>query len=455
MHFFTQVCYNGNMENNAKPKNNVEQMISDVQPGSPADRYGLCRGDVLCTLNDQPVIDIVDYEYLTANPRLTLTVRSAAGRERTLHIHKQEYEPLGLSFATSMMDNLRTCRNHCIFCFVDQMPRNVRTSLQVKDDDWRMSFIMGNYVSLTNVDDAELQRMIDRRVSPLYVSLHATDPEIRVQLMKNPNAGRVMEQLQKLKAAGIRFHLQVVLCPGINDGDILRKTLADVESLWPAAQSLAIVPVGLTRYRDGLPHLRCYTRSEAVSLINELAPLQSRYLEAYGTRLVFLSDEWYILAEQELPPYSFYEEFGQIENGVGLLRLFEDEFLSALAERNPLLQTRKLTVAGGVSAERFMRPLLEKLRPYGIEIRTVPILNHFFGEQITVAGLITGQDLIGQLANQELGEALLIPHNLLREQEDVFLDNMTLSEAEAALHTRILPFADGEELINLVFGSNK
>lgn len=435
------------MENMRK----IEQIISDVAPRSPAARAGIRRGDVLLMLNGEPVADLIDYEYLSAEAALSVTLRDAGGETRTIPVHKDECEPLGLGFATTLMDNMRTCKNRCVFCFIDQMRPGVRTSLHVKDDDWRMSFIMGNYVSLTNVAEQELDRIIARRVSPLYVSLHATDPDVRARMMSNPSAGNIMRYLCRLRDAGLRFHLQIVLCPGLNDGEALMRTLSDVETLLPAAQSLAIVPVGLTKYREKLYPLRPYTQQEARELIDVLTPMQAEYLTKYGTRLAFLSDEWYLLAGRALPAYEAYEGFAQIENGVGLLRLFERAFLDALAERRPLAHSAAFAAAGGTAAAPFMRALLQALRPYHIDVETFAVQNDYFGGNVNVGGLITGGDLIRQLKGRLGDKMLLLPRNMLREREDVFLDNVTLAEAERALGTRILPFWDGEDLIETVF----
>lgn len=431
----------------------TEQIVSDVASHSPAERAGICRGDRLLAINGAPVIDLVDYTALTAETDLILTVCRADGDEREISVKKELYEPLGLSFATSLMDKMRTCRNRCVFCFIDQMPKGGRTSLHVKDDDWRLSFIMGNYVTLTNVDDAELERMIARRVSPLYISVHATDPEVRRRIMGAKHAGRIMEQLNKLKNAGIRFHLQVVACPGLNDGDVLRRTIRDIETLLPAAESLAIVPVGLTNSREGLYPLRCYSKEEACGMIETIETMQERFLKQYGTRFVFLSDEWYCIAGKPLPDYDAYEDFSQIENGVGLLRLFEGELLDALEGNKPLPVRRDYVAASGVSAAPFMQSLMRRLEPYNVFVEVVPIENRYFGPTVTVSGLITGRDLTDGIREHINGRPLLIPHAMLREQDAVFLDDMTLTEAETLLHTRILPHYDAASLIGTVFGS--
>jgi len=430
---------------------NHQQIVSDVLPGSPAERAGIQIGDALVSIAGEPVIDLVDYEHLTAADEITLKILKKSGETELIDLEKDEYEPLGLSFATSLMDNMRTCRNHCVFCFIDQMPKGGRSSLHVKDDDWRMSFIMGNYVTLTNLDDREIDRVIRRRVSPLYVSLHASDPEVRRRMMRNPRAGDILKQLRKLAQAGLSFHLQIVLCPGINDGDVLRRSIDDVLALYPHAQSLAIVPVGLTRHRAGLFPLRTFTPAEAGALIGEMEAKQKEILARHGTRFVFLADEWYTMAGRTLPEYDDYEGFPQIENGVGLLRLFEDEMLGALEGRTPLSEPKRFLMAGGVSAEPFFREAYQKLLPYHITVDTRSVKNRFFGESVTVGGLVTGGDLIAQLADTDFGRALLIPRAMLKADEPVFLDGVTLAEAEAALNTRILPVATGEDLVEILF----
>ncbi len=428
------------------------QRIESVDVHSPAARAGVLSGEILCAINGEPVFDLVDYEYLTANARLTLTIEDNVGDVRSVHIRKEEIEPLGLNFQTTLMSDMRSCSYRCVFCFVDQMPKGLRPSLSVKDDDWRLSFIMGNYVTLTNASDAEFERILKRRVSPLYVSVHATDPEVRVKLMGNRTAGRILERLQKLKENGLKFHTQIVLCPGLNDGKVLEKTLSDLRALYPAAQSVAIVPVGLTRFRDGLYPLRPCTEQEARDMVTFMERFQSACREELGTSFAFLSDEWYLKAGMELPPYAHYEDFSQIENGVGMLRLYEEEFLYALEGRKPLKTVRHVSMAGGTGSAGFFGPLCEKLRPYGIELELFPIRNEFFGGNVNVAGLVTGQDLVGQLKGKLKTETLLLPKNMLREKEDVFLDDMTLDALCEMLGVRVIPVSGGEDLINTLFG---
>lgn len=433
-----------NMEKHAL----MGQRIVSVDQDSPAERFGLHVGDQLLSIDGEPVIDIIDYEFLTANGSLRLKVADPSGQERTVSIRKEEYEPLGLSFGTSLMDRVRVCRNRCVFCFVDQMPKGVRTSLSFKDDDWRLSFIMGNYVTLTNLSDGEFERILKRHVSPLYVSVHATDPELRSRLMGNPTAGRLMERLAALKEQGLQFHSQVVLCPGENDGASLDKTIADLARLSPSAQSLAVVPVGLTRFRDGLYPLKGFEKEGASRVIDQVEAWQKKLFKELDTRFVFLSDEWYLLAGRPLPEADTYEGYPQIENGVGLIRLFEEDFRYALEECAPLKAPKRVSFAGGFGATPVMAKLLKELEPYNISFETFGISNDFFGGNVSVAGLVTGQDLINQLQGRLNTKELMIPRCMLREQEDVFLDDMTLSQVEEELQITVTPISGGDDLIS-------
>ena len=425
-------------------------MITRVEADSPAAREGLRAGDRLLSVNGEPVKDLIDYEALSVRSRLVVEVERSGEKLRYL-VRKKVGEPLGLCFETTLMDRMQTCKNRCLFCFVDQMPKGIRSSLNVKDDDWRLSFIMGNYVTLTNVSEAEFERILKRRVSPLYVSVHSTDPALRVKLMSNPTAGRIMERLTALKEAGITFHTQIVLCPGLNDGEALERTLADLASLYPYCASVAAVPVGLTKYREGLYPLRGYTVDEARALIEYGEKKQAQYREQWDDTFFYLSDEWYLTAELPLPPAVSYGDFPQIENGVGLLRLFELDFREALAEKTPLPSPRQITVAGGTAANPFFRDLYKYLEDYNIYADVVPVQNRFFGGNVHVAGLVTAGDLMAAFPGPGDGP-LLIPRNMLREKDSVFLDGVTLSELEEKLGRRILPFGGGKEFIELIFG---
>lgn len=419
--------------------------VTHVDRPSPARRAGLRAGDVLLKLNGEPVLDLVDYEALSTEKTVTVTFLRD-GAEETVTLRKEEYEPLGLGFETTLMDRMQTCRNRCLFCFIDQMPGGIRSSLNVKDDDWRMSFIMGNYVSLTNISEEEFARILKRRVSPLYISVHATDPELRCRLMSNPTAGRIMERLTALKEAGLSFHCQAVLCPGINDGAAFERTVRELSALRPACLSLAAVPVGLTRFREGLYPLRGFTPEEAESVLKQGETLTKEL----GEEFLFLSDEWYLMAGRSLPPVESYGEFGQIENGVGLLRLFEQELRDELSYREPLPEPKTVTVAGGTAANAFFTELYECLKPFGVTAKTVPVKNAFFGGNVHVAGLVTGSDLIAAFP-EGAPETLYIPGNMLREREDVFLDGMQKTEVEARLGCRLVPFRTGYDFISAVF----
>ena len=424
--------------------------ITRVEADSPAAREGLRAGDRLLSVNGEPVKDLIDYEALSVRSRLIVEVEREGEKLRYL-VRKKVGEPLGLCFETTLMDRMQTCKNRCLFCFVDQMPKGIRSSLNVKDDDWRLSFIMGNYVTLTNVSEEEFQRILKRRVSPLYVSVHSTNPELRVKLMSNPTAGRIMERLTALKEAGITFHTQIVLCPGLNDGAELDRTLRDLASLYPYCASIAAVPVGLTKYRDGLYPLRGYTAEEARALIAYGEEKQAQYRAAWDDTFFYLSDEWYLTADLPLPPTESYGDFPQIENGVGLLRLFELDFREALAEKSPLPAPRHITVAGGVAANPFFRELYNELHMYNVYADVVPVENRFFGGNVHVAGLVTAGDLMRTFPEKG-GEPILIPRNMLREKDSVFLDGVTLAELEQRMDRRVLPFGGGRECIELIFG---
>ncbi len=429
------------------------QTITHVDPDTPAARCGIRAGDALLMINGEPVKDLIDYEKLTAERVLHIDV-CREGETLSYRIKKDEYEPLGLGFETSLMSRMQTCRNHCVFCFIDQMPRGVRTSLQVKDDDWRMSFIMGNYVTLTNVDDEEFNRIIRRGVSPLYVSVHAIDPKVRCHMMRNPTAGRIRERLQMLKDAGLQFHAQIVLCRGLNDGGILDETLRVLGELYPATASIAIVPVGVTKFREKLEHLETYDRDSSRKVIEQVERFQRECLEKCGSRIAFLSDEWYLNADRPIPSEAYYEDFGQIENGVGMLRLFAMDFEAALAEVKPLAKPKKITMAGGTAAAPFFLELYKQLDPYGVEWTYYPIPNRYFGGNVHVAGLVTGSDLITELSDKPLERTLLLPRNMLKEREDVFLDGITVKELEEKLHVRIVPVRDGADLVAKLFEEN-
>lgn len=438
----------------------MKHLITAVDSGSIAEEIGVEPGWRLLAIDGEEILDIIDYEQLMTKEVLTVSFETKDGEEVEAEIEKDLYETLGLNFESGLMSPIRHCKNHCVFCFIDQMPKGVRSTLHVKDDDWRLSLIMGNYVTLTNIDDAEFERILKRRVSPLYISVHATDGEIRKKMMRNPTAVRIMERLSRLKEEHMQFHAQIVLCPEINDGDILSKSLIDLLSLAPAAQSVAVVPVGLTKYREGLYPLRTLTKEEARDAIRRVAACNEAAKKEWGFGFAYASDEMYSIAELPLPEYDDYEDFPQIENGVGLLRKFEFEFKEALEEQRKLKKQLILDAATGESAHPFLQPLFEMLKPYGIDIRLHKIKNHYFGNTVTVSGLMTEGDLAAQLKDRLSGNVLLLPDDTLRERDDVFLDGKRLKDLEADLGVKVIPLcaSDGAlfvaELFDRIRNSN-
>lgn len=426
-------------------KNHPKHRIIMVDKSSVADEIGVQAGDFLVSINGAPVLDIIDYEQFMSSTALRMQFETADGALIDADIEKEEEEDMGLTFESSLMSPVRSCRNHCIFCFIDQMPRGGRRSLHVKDDDWRLSLIMGNYVTLTNTDDAEFKRIIERRVSPLYISVHATDKEVRKLMMKNDSAGLIMERLAMLKRANIAFHCQIVLCPGINDGEVLKATLLDLSRL--EAESVAVVPVGLTRYRKSLHPLRCIDKEGAIEAIATIDAFRKKGLR------VFAADELYLTAKLPLPPYESYGDFPQIENGVGLLRKFEFEFFHELKTQKNLAKPRVFNAVTGVLASGFLSSMFSNLNKYGIKINTYVVPNGYFGHTITVSGLVTAKDIMERLPNKLSDYPLLIPQCMLREGDDVFLDGMTVLELESALGVKIhvMPSHDGAAFIKYLF----
>ena len=428
--------------------------ITSVDSGSLAEELGIRPGEKLCSINGETIVDFLDYQALSANDKIRMLVRGEGG-ETEYVFEKDEYAPIGLNFATPMMSGVRLCANRCLFCFVDQLPEYARASLRVKDDDWRMSLMMGNYVTLTNVSDVEIGRIIRRKASPLYISVHAMDPGLRVQMLRTPRAARLPAQLRRLSEGGIRFHCQAVLCPGINDGPALERTIAELASLYPAARSLALVPVGLTDHREGLYPLRKYNRDGARQVLEIAQKWREKLCREIGTRFVFPSDELYLTAQSPIPGDDAYEEYAQIEDGVGSLRLLSAEFSEAYAQLPPEARTatrggRKLLIACGVSAAPFLEKLLAEHPVRGADVRVKAVENRFFGPSVTVSGLVAGKDLV-RAARTEDADRILITECMLREGDNVFLDDMTRTEAEKLLGRPVIPVGrHGEELLEAI-----
>jgi putative radical SAM enzyme (TIGR03279 family) len=423
--------------------------ITELTEHSPAARAGIRVGDRLVSIGGREIRDVLDYRFYLAETSVTLSLlRGDAPYE--VKIEKELYDDIGLGFASPLMDDKQRCSNRCIFCFIDQNPKGLRESLYFKDDDSRLSFLHGNYVTLTNMSDADIDRIIEMRFSPVNVSVHTMNPDLRVEMMHNKNAGRVLEYLPRLAAAGITLHCQIVLCRGINDGRELDLTMERLAALAPAIDSVSVVPAGMTAYRDGLYPLTPYTKREAKGVIRQVERFAKKCRRKLGARIFFCADELYLLAERRLPRERDYEGYPQIENGVGMLRSLVCEVKEALADA-PRRRGRRVTVATGVAAAPTLRLLCREAerRVKGLSAEVVEIQNDFFGHSITVSGLLTGRDLLAQLSGRELGDALLIPASTLRAGEDVFLCGMTLSELSSSLGIPVIPVAnDGGALVS-------
>jgi len=433
-----------------------DNRISKVLQGSIAEEMEIEKGDVLLTINGRAVKDIIDYLFLISDEYLELEVQKPDGEVWLLEIEKEYDEELGLEFKHPIMDHARNCRNKCVFCFIDQLPEGMRETLYFKDDDSRLSFLQGNFVTLTNVSQDELQRMIDYNISPINVSIHTTNPELRVKMLGNKNAGEVYKRLKLLGEHRVEMNGQIVLCPGFNDGIELDRTLRDLHDLPGGLQSIAVVPIGLTKYRDGLAPVKGYDKQLALETILQIEKWQSFFLEKRGTRFVFLSDEFYVLAGLDRPEYDAYEGFAQIENGVGLMTKLETEIQEGLKQLEGMdISKREVSIATGTSAFEYIEKLAQSVsgQHENCEVHVYKILNKFFGESITVAGLLTGQDLIAQLKDQPLGEALIIPESMLKSGERVFLDDITVEYVEKALNVTVLPIeVNGHAFLSNVLG---
>ena len=431
-------------------------MIRRVEPRSPAAKAGVQAGETLVEINGKQILDVLDYKFYSYDARLTLTLQAPDGASRTLRVRKEEGEDLGLEFETYLMDRARSCANNCIFCFVDQMPPGMRESLYFKDDDARLSFLMGNYLTLTNLSQREVQRIIDLRISPINVSVHTTDQSLRVEMLKNRRAGESIEIMRRFARHQITMNCQIVSCPGINDGPALDRTLRDLAEMFPAVHSVSVVPVGLTKYRDGLYPLRSYTAAEAGAVIDQVEAWSEHCRTEYGEGMFWCSDEFYLIAGRPIPEDEFYEDYCQLENGVGMLRLLQVEFKGALMTMDEGIgPVKPFAIATGMSAGPLITQLAKQASDAcgGIEHYVYPIRNDFFGHKITVSGLITGKDLIAQLRGKPLGQRLLLPSSMLRYHQNVFLDDVTVEQVEQALGVP-LTFVeqDGFALLDAMLG---
>ena len=423
-----------------KKKN--EHIVEKVLSGSIAEEMEITPGDALLEINGHKIEDIFDYQYYTQDEYIEILVRKPSGEEWLLEIDKGYDEDLGITFENGLMDDYRSCHNKCIFCFIDQMPKGMRDTLYFKDDDSRLSFLQGNYVTLTNMSDEDVDRIIRYNLSPINVSFQTTNPELRCRMLNNRFAGQALEKAWKLAQAGIIMNGQIVLCKGVNDGAELDRSIRDLSAYLPNLESVSVVPVGLSKYRDGLYPLEPFAKEDAKDVLRIIHGWQNKIYPEYGTHFVHASDEWYILAEEELPQEEQYDGYLQLENGVGMLRLLLDEFAEAMEEdriNGRQARAKHITLATGRLAYRFIKQMAMQMeeRYEGLQIDVIAIRNDFFGEMITVSGLLTGQDIMAQLKDRDIGEKLLLPQNVLKSGEPVFLDDYTLDDIEKALQVRI------------------
>ncbi len=432
-------------------------IVDSVAPGSIAGELDIEAGDALVEINGNKIEDIFDYQYYTQDEYIEVLIRKPSGEEWILEIDKEYDEDLGITFENSLMSEYRSCRNKCIFCFIDQMPKGMRDTLYFKDDDSRLSFLQGNYVTLTNMSDADVDRIIRYRLSPINVSFQTTNPALRCKMLNNRFAGQALEKAWKLARAGITMNGQIVLCKGVNDGAELERSISDLSAYLPNLESVSVVPVGLSKYRDGLFPLEPFTPQDARQVLAAIHKWQDKLYDAHGVHFVHASDEWYILAGEELPEEERYDGYLQLENGVGMLRLLIDEFqaaFDALRQAGDVeIAPKELSIATGKLACGFISDMAGQITTAfpQIKIHVYAVRNDFFGEMITVSGLLTGQDLRAQLKGKALGDRLLLPQNVLKSGETVFLDDMTLAELEKALQVPIdIVKSSGQDLLNAI-----
>ncbi len=416
--------------------------VASVVPESLAEEAGIKSGDILTHINGIEIKDYLDYMYASCNEDLTLLVN-----DREIKITNEDYEPLGICFDTLLIDEPKSCHNKCVFCFIDQLPEGMRESCYFKDDDYRLSFLQGNYVTMTNMKDKDIDRILEYNLPRINISVHTTNPELRCKMLNNKNAGKINEYLNRLAEGGLNINAQIVLCPGYNDKEELDRTLSDIEKIAYGVESLSVVPVGLSDHREGLAHIEPFTKESANEVIDQIEKWQKKFKEEYGTNLVYAADEFYITAEREFPSYDEYEGFPQIENGVGLCASLIDEFESALKLKKNLKPKHKKTIVTGYCSYKLICDLVSRLD--GNMINVIHVKNNFFGEKITVTGLLTGGDIISQLKGKDLGKSLLLSSSMLRHGEKVLLDNVTCEDIERELNIKTeIVSNDGYELLD-------
>lgn len=435
-------------------------LIKEVLPGSIAKELEIEPGDRLLAINDEIIEDIFDYQFYAEDTYIEILIEKKNGEQWVLEVDKDEDEDLGIIFDNGLMDDYRSCHNKCIFCFIDQMPKGMRDTLYFKDDDSRLSFLQGNYVTLTNMSEHDLDRIIRYHLSPINISFQTMNPQLRCKMLNNRFAGEALKKVDRLFEAGITMNGQIVLCKGVNDGRELEFSIREMMKYLPNLESVSVVPVGLSKYREGLYPLEPFTKEDAREVLSMIHKYQKQIYESHGTHFIHASDEWYILADEELPPEENYDGYLQLENGVGMLRLLLNEFQDALEKlrmdhkkREILLRDKEISMATGKLAFRFIKQMADELMSElpGLIIHVYEIRNDFFGEMITVSGLLTGQDIMAQLQGKTLGERLLLPQNVLRSGEDVFLDDVTVPELEKALQVKVdIVKSSGYEFVDAI-----
>ena len=432
-----------------------EHIVKSLMPGGIGEELGIEPGDKLLAINGNEIQDVFDYYYYEESEQLLLLIEKPDGEEWELEIEKDEDESLGIEFDQSLMDEYRSCRNKCMFCFIDQMPKGMRETLYFKDDDSRLSFLQGNYITLTNMSDHDVERLVKYRLEPINISFQTTNPQLRCKMLHNRFAGEALKKVDILYRGQIEMNGQIVLCKGVNDGEELERTIRDLTGYLPYLKSVSIVPVGLTKYRDGLYPLEPFTKEDAREVLSVIHRWQEKIYQEHGIHMIHAGDEWYVLAEEEVPEEERNDGYLQLENGVGMMRLLFNEVQEALSAVTGDGRQREISLATGRLMYPYIGKILEEIRKKFPNITThlYAIRNDFFGERITVSGLITGQDLTGQLKGQPLGERLLLPCNMLKIGEPVFLDDFTLEEVENSLQVKTdIVKSSGQDLLDAVIG---
>ena len=459
-----ELCFGKKQETKSKNRRSTrslkmkkhEHIVKSLMPGGIGEELGIEPGDKLLAINGNEIQDVFDYYYYEESEQLLLLIEKPDGEEWELEIEKDEDESLGIEFDQSLMDEYRSCRNKCMFCFIDQMPKGMRETLYFKDDDSRLSFLQGNYITLTNMSDHDVERIVKYRLEPINISFQTTNPELRCKMLHNRFAGEALKKVDILYRGQIEMNGQIVLCKGVNDGEELERTIRDLTGYLPYLKSVSIVPVGLTKYRDGLYPLEPFTKEDAREVLSVIHRWQEKIYQEHGIHMIHAGDEWYVLAEEEVPEEERYDGYLQLENGVGMMRLLFNEVQEALCAVTGDERQREISLATGRLMYPYIGKILEEIRKKFPNITThlYAIRNDFFGERITVSGLITGQDLTGQLKGQPLGERLLLPCNMLKIGEPVFLDDFTLEEVENSLQVKTdIVKSSGQDLLDAVIGA--